>query len=99
MEIYLMNWKNEKRFITIEDEVLLIRITVLTGDETADIVTKDKNGVIHLESYDSCGCRQHDYWDGGYEIRPGTEEFDRWNQRTKVYGYLWQEDEEEVDED
>ena len=65
------------------DEVDTIHVTVLTGDEVLDIVTKDGR-TIH---FDSCpDGRIGDFYDGTYFVT--AENLKKWQGRNDSYTYI-----------
>ncbi len=66
MKLELLNYRGdsiEREIGNIED-IESVTIRVVTGDEIADVVYKNHDE----KSFDSCGSRTRDYYDGEYEI-------------------------------
>ena len=93
--VFIMDYRGNKEEIDINiEDVLVMDVIVKTGDEILNVLYKDG----HRERYDSSNCRGRDFYDGEYEVINrlcGTDELDSWLSRKSVYGYLYNEDEDE----
>lgn len=72
------------------DDVVCIVITVITGDETAEVVFKDGR----MQHYDSCpGGRIADYFDDRYIIyvNGSLNHIDKWLTRKSSYDTDWRD--------
>lgn len=87
MEIKVFDYAGAYKLVDIPDNWERIHVLVLSGDE---IVTVDS-----AFTYDASDCRMEHFYDGQYEIT--RDRFEEWNNRTCAYGYLYGEDEEELE--
>ena len=98
MELKLLNYRGEEKIVDIGDinDIAIIDIKVVTGDEIARVIYKDYT----IEEFDSCYTRTADYSDGEYRIYDFGNEKNlidnpRFMGRTDSYDYLYGGDEEE----
>lgn len=73
----LYNWRDQTNLIVLEtesfDEIDFINVTILSGDETIQVVYKD----THVESFDpEASNREVDLFDGQYTVY--CDEIDKW---------------------
>ena len=90
MILELMDWENTKVQFDIGDinDVLVINIDVVTGDEIAYVVYKDGR----TERLDSSNYRIGDFNYGGYQLYGPECELifqDKWKYRGTSYSLLW----------
>ena len=86
MILELMDWENTKVQFDIGDinDVFVININVVTGDEIAAVVYKDGQ----TEIFDSSSNRLMDFDDGGYQLYGPECELifqDKWKNRKTSY--------------
>ena len=86
--IKIMDYTNRKKCIKIEDfeNVVKLRIEVISGDEILHVLYKDYT----IKKYDSCDERIMDFHDDLYTIYDITKNIDfieNWNKRTSSYDY------------
>lgn len=95
-KIFIMDYARNKEEIDVNiEDVLVMYVTVLTGDEILNILYKDGS----REIYDSSDYRGRDFYDGEYDVinrLNGLDELDSWIARKSVYGYLYGSDEDEI---
>lgn len=92
MKIEIMNYRNDKVPVTIENfnNVVRLIIEVISGDEILHILYKDYT----QEEYDSCymlnDFRINGFYDGEYVIYDTTKNIDyidSWSKRKSSYDY------------
>lgn len=86
--MYILDYKNKRINLPIDlSKVDEITITIISGDEIADILYLDGTS----EQYDSSGERVINYYDGAYipySIRRGIDYYQEWLKRTDSYDGL-----------
>ena len=89
-EVFAYDYTHTKKMTGImSDDVELIMVQILSGDEILRIILKDGT----IRHFDSCpGGRITGYEDGEYYVRP--DQFEKWFKRTDSYDD-WEFDEEE----
>lgn len=96
MNITIMNYENEKVTLDVGDNVAIITIEVISGDEVARVINKDYTTTIY-DSADIIGnCRITDYYDGSYEVYNFHKEENLidnplWKNRKTSYDSAWRE--------
>lgn len=93
-EIFAIDYQRTKKMSGVmTDDVELIMVEVLSGDEVLRILLKD-GSIVH---FDSCpGGRLVGYEDGEYLVYPN--QFEKWLKRTSSYA-AWDFDDEGDDAD
>ncbi len=83
--MYILDYDNKCTNLPIDlSKVDEITITILTGDEVADILYLDGSS----DHYDSNNERMTNYYDGSYipySIRRGIDYYDAWSEREDSY--------------
>lgn len=88
--LILMDWANNQvdTGFCIDDlsNILRIDITVVTGDEIADVITKDGERY----HFDSSSSRTMDFFDDEYCLfSPSENHIDDFNKRKSSYDVYW----------
>lgn len=73
----IYDFDNKVTTITIPnsevDDIKRIDVTVLSGDETVDVVLKDGS----IFDFDASDCRAMNFYDGSYTVE-GKEDIEKW---------------------
>ncbi len=87
-EIFAIDYAGNKTMTGVmADEVLVIFVEILTGDEILRIVKKNGTAIF----VESCSYRYSSYEDGNYVVMP--KDLEKWLQRTDPYNPFGDEDE------
>lgn len=95
----LVDYSGNTEFAELGDlnDIAVITIRVVTGDEIAVVIYKDYT----TDEFDSSHDRCQDYYDGEYEIyrfdKPAEDQLlfnEKWKERTNSYDWLYGSDED-----
>ena len=92
MILTIMDYDNHKRNVNIgkKDDIASISISVISGDEIAEVIYKDYT----KKCFDSSDCRMYDFFDDEYTIYNFQEENNLidnplWQKRKSSYDDKW----------
>lgn len=94
MNITIMNYRNEKVTVDVGDNVAIITIDVLSGDEVARVIDKDYTTTVYDSAYIVGNLRISDFYDGSYEVYNFQKEENLinnplWKNRKTSYDSSW----------